>query len=246
MGRKPKKKEYNRIRGDSGQHRRILGTAVVFGVLAFVPVTVRLFGLMVTDYAYYADLALRNQSRTTQVTAQRGIIYDRNMNILACNRNVETVYLDPHELKQSKADLEDVAEHLADILQLDAAWILKQAADTTKRYKQIAARVEQPEAARIRDYINSNDISGIHLEPNLRRYYPYGNLASQIMGFTTNSGEGSEGIESAYNSFLQGKSGSVITTKGNNEMDMPFSYENFVTSDEACDLILTIDTTVQM
>jgi len=246
MGRKPKKKQYNRIRGDSGQHRRIIGTAVVFGVLAFVPVAVRLGQLMVVDYEYYADLALRNQTRTTLVTAQRGIIYDRNMNILACNASVETVYLDPHELKQSGADLEDVAQQLADILQLDRDWIRKQAADTTKRYKQIAARVEQPEAARIRDYINANDISGIHLEPNLRRHYPYGSLASQVMGFTTNSGEGSEGIEAAYNSFLQGKAGTVITTKGNNEMDMPFSYENFVTSDEACDLILTIDTTVQM
>ena len=245
MGRKPKKKEYNRIRGDSGQHRRILGTAVVFGIIAFVPVSVRLCQLMIADYDYYANLALRNQTRTTQVSAQRGIIYDRNMNILACNRSVETVYLDPHELKQSKADLEDVAEQLADILQLDADWILKQAGDTTKRYKQIAASVEQPEAARIRDYINTNGISGIHLEPNLRRYYPYSSLASQVLGFTTNSGEGAEGIEAAYNSFLEGKAGSVITTKGNNEMDMPFSYENFVDSEGACDLVLTIDTTVQ-
>ena len=245
MGRKPGKKEYNRIRGDSGQHRRIIAAAVVFGMVAFVPVAVRLYQLMIADYGYYADLALRNQTRTTQVSAQRGIIYDRNMNILACNRNVETVYLDPHELKQSKADLEDVAAHLADILQLDKDWILQQAADKTKRYKQIAARVEEAEATQIRDYINSNNISGIHLEPNLRRYYPCGDLASQVLGFTTSSGEGAEGIEAAYNSFLQGKAGSVITTKGNNEMDMPFSYENFVTSEEGCDLILTIDTTVQ-
>ena len=78
-----KQKEYLRIRMDSGQHRRILAAAAVLGVLAFVPVAVRLYRLMVTDYEYYAGLALRNQTRTTSVTADRGTIYDRNMNILA-------------------------------------------------------------------------------------------------------------------------------------------------------------------
>lgn len=230
MERRARKKEYTRLRYDSGQHRRILGTAVALGMLAFVPITVRLFQLMVLDYGYYADLALRNQTRTTQVTADRGLIYDRNMNVLACNQSVETVYLDPHELKQSNADTDQISQTLGQILDLDSDWIQQQAVDTTKRYKQIATQVDTETAGRIRDYINAYQISGIHLEPNARRYYPYGSLAAQVIGFTNRSNEGSEGIEAAYNDFLAGSSGKVITTKGNNEMDMPFSYEKYVDS----------------
>ncbi len=244
MARK-RKKEYQRLRFDSGQHARILAAAVVFGVAAFVPVALQLYNLMVINYDYYSGLALRNQTRTTTVTADRGLIYDTNMNILACSENVENVYLDPHELKQSKADLAAVSEALGQILELDPAWIAEQGKDISKRYKQIAARIDIETAARIRSYINSQGISGIHLEPGSRRVYPYGALAAQVIGFTNLSNTGSEGLEAAYNSFLEGTAGRVITTKGNNEMDMPYSYEKYVSSQQGCSLILTLDVTVQ-
>ncbi len=201
---KNRRREYSRVRFDSAQHLRIRITALVLGLAAFVPIGLRLYRLMVTDYEYYAGLALRNQTRTTNVTADRGNIYDRNMNILATSRTVENVYLDPHELKQAKENLPEIAKKLGEILNLDPTWIEKQGQDRTKRYKQIAARVEEDTAALIRKYINENDISGIHLEPNSRRTYPYGTLAAQVIGFTNASNQGSEGVEAAYNSFLEG------------------------------------------
>ena len=240
-----KKKEYIRLRGDSGQHRRIWLASILLGVLAFIPLSFRLYKLMVRDYDYYADLALRNRTRTTRVSAQRGTIYDRNMNILACNRSVETVYLDPHELKQSRADMELISSRLGGLLDLDPAWIKEQSRDMSMRYKQIAARVEEETAAQIRSFINEYSISGIHIEPGSRRYYPNGALAAQVIGFTNDSNIGSEGVEAAYNSFLEGSAGKVITTKGSNEMDMPFSYENYIPSNEGCSVILTLDATVQ-
>ncbi len=185
-----KKREYSRIRKDTGQHRRITLTALFLGILAFVPIAVQLYTLMITDYDYYSRLALRNQTRTTQVTADRGIIYDRNMNILACSQSVENVYLDPHELKQSKANVEEIGQVLGEILDLEPLWIQEQAKDIKMRYKQIAARIDVETAARIRSYINENNISGIHLEPNSQRYYPYGTLAAQVIGFTNASNTG--------------------------------------------------------
>ena len=217
----------------------------VLGLTAFIPVSLRLYSLMVSDYDYYSRLALRNQTRTTSVTADRGTIFDRNMNILAQSVGVENVYLDPHELKQSKADLPKIADYLGGLLALEPTWIEEQGKDLTKRYKQIASRVSEETASRIRSFIIENGISGIHLEPNSERSYPLGMLASQIIGFTNASNTGSEGIEAAYNSYLEGTAGKVITTKGNNEMDMPFSYENFVAARPGCDVILTIDMTVQ-
>jgi len=243
MGKKPR--EYDRLRFNTGQHRRIGMVMLFFGVLAFVPVLWRLYSLMVQDYDYYAALALRNQTRTTAVTAQRGEIYDRNMNILATSVHVENVYLDPHELKQSKADIGEISRVLGEILEKDPAWIAEQAADTKKRYKQVGSRIEEETAARIREFINSGNISGIHLEPTSRRTYPFGSLAAQVIGFTNAGAEGSEGVEAAYNSYLTGKNGRVITTKGNNEMDMPYSYENYVSSRQGDSLILTLDATVQ-
>ena len=243
--KRQQKKEYNRLRGDSGQHKRILIMGILLGILAFIPISVRLFGLMVRQYDYYADRALRSQTRTTQVTADRGTIYDINMNILAVSRSVVNVYLDPHELKQAKEDIGAISEYLGQLLSLEPGWIQKQAKDFGMRYKQIAARVEAETAAQIRSYINENDIAGIHLEPSSERYYPYGALAAQVIGFTNASNTGSEGIEAAYNGYLSGAAGQVITTKGNNEMDMPFSYEKFVTSRQGCSIILTLDATVQ-
>ncbi len=245
MAKGAKKREYNRIRKDTGQHRRITVTAVFLGILAFIPIIVQLYTLMVRDYNYYADLALRNQTRTTRVTADRGVIYDRNMNILACSQSVENVYLDPHELKQSKADINAIGEKLGEILDLDPQWICQQAEDIKMRYKQVASRIDEETAAEIRAFINEQGISGIHLEPNSQRYYPYGSLASQVIGFTNASNTGSEGVEAAYNSYLEGSVGSVITTKGNNEMDMPFSYENYVASRQGDSVVLTLDMTVQ-
>ena len=245
MAMKKERKGYGRVRADTGQHRRIMAVTALLGLVAFVPTAVRLHWLMVTDYEYYANLALRNQTRTTRVPARRGMIYDCNMNVLACNTGVETVYLDPHELKQSKANVSEIARVLGEILELEPAWIENQAADTAMRYKQLKASVEPETAAKIRQYINEKGISGIHLEPGSKRLYPFGTLAAQVIGFTNASGTGSEGIEASYDSYLKGTAGSVITTKGNNEMDMPFSYENYVASVPGCDVVLTLDATVQ-
>ena len=238
-------KEFGRLRMDSGQHRRVMLTAVFLGILAFVPMVARLYSLMVTQYEYYSDLALRDQTRSTAVTADRGTIYDRNLNILAFSENRENVYLDPHELKQSKADIRSVAEFLSGVLDKDAEWIAEQAGDLRRRYKQVGSCIPEETASQIRAYIQEQGISGIHIEPTSVRAYPYGTLAAQVIGFTNASNDGTEGIEASYNRFLAGSAGRVITTKGNNEMDMPFSYEKFQASRKGADVILTLDTTVQ-
>ena len=240
-----KKQDISRLRADTGQHHRIALVMAVLGILAFLPIAGQLYKLMVAEYDYYAAKALRNQTRTTTVTAERGNIYDRNMNVLATSVSVENVYLDPHELKQAGEDMEAIATVLGDILGKEPEWIAKQAKDLKQRYKQIGSRIDEQCAAKIRSYINENDIKGIHLEPSAVRTYPYGTLASQVIGFTNASNQGSEGIEASYNSFLEGSAGKVITSKGNNEMDMPFSYEKYVASSQGNSLILTLDATVQ-
>lgn len=167
------------------------------------------------------------------------------MNTLAASVGVENVYLDPHELKQSKADLSAIAAFLGELLDVDPESIEKKGKDLSKRYQMVAARVDRETGAKIRSYIQENDISGIHLEPNSQRYYPMGTLASQVIGFTNASNTGSEGVEAAYDRYLTGGNDKVVTTKGNNEMDMPFSFEKFVSATPGCSVVLTLDATVQ-
>ena len=235
----------SRLRLDRGQHNRIMLVMILLGILAFVPVIFRLYRLMVSEYEIYGAKALRNQTRTTAVSPRRGMIYDRNMNILASSVDVEHVYLNPRELKQAGEDIEAISLFLGQVLQKDPAWIALQAADYTKRYKQIGSGIDEETAAKIRSYINENDISGIHLEPGSKRIYPYGTLAAQVIGFANASGQGAEGVEAAYDRYLSGSAGRVITSKGNNEMDMPFSYEAYLQSTTGCSLVLTLDATVQ-
>ena len=245
MGRNGQRKQYGRLRLDSGHNRRIVQVSIVLGLLAFLPVCARLYYLMVYRYDHYSNLALNNQTRITRVAADRGTIYDCNMNILASSVSVENVYLDPHELKQSRADVNALSQFLGETLDRDPEWIAQQAADIKRRYKQVGAGIDEETAQRIRAYINENGISGVHLEPGTRRIYPFHTLASQVIGFVNSSNDGCEGVEAAYDRYLKGGTGRVITTKGNNEMDMPFSYENYVAPQKGNNVILTLDTTVQ-
>ena len=154
MARTPRKQRYERVRFDSGQHHRILVVMAVLGMLAFVPACLRLHQLMVLHYDYYAGLAQRNQSRTTAVAAARGVIYDTNMNMLACAQSVENLYLAPNELRQAGEDVAAISQVLAQILDKDAAQIEKKATDRSLRYQQIASNVDADTAAAIRNYIN--------------------------------------------------------------------------------------------
>ena len=242
MGKQPRQKK-----GlvDFKQHRRILLLMLVLGFLTFIPIILRLYYLMVKNYDHYADLALRNQQRTTLVTADRGNIYDCNMNLLAGSYSAPSVYLNPRELRQSGADLPSLSRALGSILEKDPQWILEKAGRLSRRYEQIGRNVEEETAREIRQYLIENDIRGVHLEPGSRRYYPFGSLAAQVIGFTDASCQGVEGIELSWDKTLMGEPGQVITTKGNNEMDMPFSYEHYLSTKQGGSLVLTLDTGVQ-
>ena len=243
--KKHRENRFYRVRMDTARNLRIRLGALILGTLAFFPIAARLLQLTVVDHGYYTAKALNNQTRSTAVLTERGMIYDRNMNVLAVSRSVEHVYLDPQELKQARVDLEQLSLFLGERLEKEPQWILEQAKDTRRRYKQVASGISTETADEIRGYILEKNISGVHLEPSVRRSYPFGDLASQVIGFTNLSGQGSEGIEAAYDAFLSGPMARVLTTKGSNEMDMPFSYENLVVPRESCNLILTLDTTVQ-
>lgn len=243
--KRKKQGRQERIRADRGMLSRTGVILILCGIVAFLPVVGMLTNLMVFRHDEYSEKALNNQTRTTTVTASRGSIYDRNMNVMAVSTSVENVFLDPKELHDNQVDLNLVANTLGEILNLDPAWIQEQASDITMRYKMLATKQPDEVTSKIRDFIVENDIIGIHLEPDSKRTYPYSSLAAQVIGFTNSSNVGAEGIEAYYNNTLQGTAGKVITTKGNYETEMPYSFEKYYEASDGNSVVLTLDTTVQ-
>lgn len=230
---------------DTYIRRGILLLLLLLGIGAFTVLAGRLVKLMLIDHEYYQDKAIRNQTRSTSVTASRGTIYDRNMEVLAASASVENIFLDPLELYQNKVDIDFLASNLARLLDLDEAYVKKQAADTSMRYKVLRRKQPKEVCDAVRQFVSDNGIIGVHLEPDSLRYYPNHETASQLLGFTNVENKGSEGLEAYYNGTLEGTAGAVITTKGNNETEMLYSYETYYKATDGDSMVLTIDLTVQ-
>ena len=218
---------------------------VVCGILAFLPLAATLCSLMIGQHDRYEELAVESQTRSTVITASRGTIYDRNMNILAVSATVENVFLDPNGLAAAGEDPELVAKGLSQILGVSEEFVLQQAADTTKYYKVIRRRISAEEADLVRAFLNEHQITGVYLEPDSKRYYPYSTLASQLIGFVNADNAGAEGLEARYDSVLSGKAGEIIRTRGAGDSEMLYPYETYYSAEDGKSLVLTLDTTVQ-
>ena len=223
------------------------GIRIVMIVMAvvFLGLTGRLAFLMIAEHDKYEEMAIRNQTRSTAITALRGTIYDRNMVTMAASSSVENIFIDPLELDDQKVDIDFLARNLGEILDVDPEFIRKQAEDKTMRYKMIKRKQSQEVCDKVRTFLNDNKIPGVHLEPDSQRYYPNNEAAAQILGFTNTENKGSEGLEAYYDSTLEGTAGAVITTKGNRETEMLYSYEKYYEATDGDDLVLTVDMTAQ-
>ncbi len=231
--------------------RRTLVLMALFGVVVFIPLIVTLYNLMIRDHDYYEAQAIDNQTRYTSLSASRGQIFDRNMNVLASSKTVETVFIDPNEIAQEMAKpensnlLDHIARGLSEILGVETDFVYKQAEDKTYRYKVIRRKVPEELADEVRAFVSENSIKGVYLETDAQRYYPYSSLAAQVMGFVSTDNVGSEGLEAFYDSYLQGAAGKVVTTKGNYGSEMLYTYEKYYDASDGDSLVTTIDETVQ-
>ena len=237
---------YDREKAGHGVLRRTTFIMIFCGILLFLPLIWQLFRLMIVQHDQYESQAISNQTRSTKVNADRGVIYDSNMNILAASKTVENVFIDPWEIHNAEEDVDFIARGLAEILDIDADDIREKAAKLDRRYEVIARKRGPEQADQVRSFITENKLSGIHLESDSQRYYPAGTTAAQVIGFTNAENRGAEGLEAYYDDVLQGTAGAVITTKGNYETQMLYSYEKYYEATDGNSLVLTIDSTVQM
>ena len=255
--RLPRTKEQKQANREQNQRanrtilRRTLVLMVLCGIVAFVPLIGTLYHLMITEHDYYNEKAIKNQTRSTNLTATRGVIYDANMNVLASSSTVETVFIDPNEIAEQMKQpensnlLDQIARGLGEILDVEPSFVYEQAADKQYRYKVIKRKISEELADEVRAFISENSIIGVYLETDLKRYYPNSSLAAQALGFVSSDNNGSEGLEAYYNEELSGTAGKVVTSKGNYGSEMLYTYEKYYDASDGSSLITTIDSTVQ-
>ena len=226
---------------------------LIMGIVMFVLLFFRLFDLQIKRHEELQGMAVSQQTRRTVVTASRGTIYDASGNILAISTSAETIILSPMEINNALKDTEhpvswtkdSLAAGLAEILDKDAASIRKRMDNEDSQYELIKLRADEDVAAKVREYVEENDISGVHLVADTKRYYPYGSLAAQVIGFVGDDNTGLYGLEAYYEEELEGQSGLVISAKDQAENDMLYTYEQYFAAKNGSDLTLTLDTTIQ-
>ncbi len=226
---------------------------LIMGIVMFVLLFFRLFDLQIKRHEELQGMAVSQQTRRTVVTASRGTIYDASGNILAISTSAETIILSPMEINNALKDTEhpvswtkdSLAAGLAEILDKDAASIRKRMDNEDSQYELIKLRADEDVAAKVREYVEENDISGVHLVADTKRYYPYGSLAAQVIGFVGDDNTGLYGLEAYYEDELEGQSGLVISAKDQAENDMLYTYEQYFAAKNGSDLTLTLDATIQ-
>ena len=188
--------------------------------------------------------AIEQQSSGRSIQAKRGTIYDATgKNILAISSSVETVTVNPVNISQENK--EKVAKKLSEIFELDYEKVLKRVKRNSS-IETIAKRVEKDKTNELRIWLQENNIlSGVNIDEDTKRYYPYSSLASHIIGFCGSDNQGLDGIEAKYNDILKGENGKInklIDAKGNEFGD---EGESYVAPKQGKNLILSIDMNIQ-
>lgn len=213
---------------------------IYFTCIAIVMTAVFLMGrlayLMVAKADYYNRAATGLHERERSIKAPRGRIYDRNGNILADNKAVCSVSVIHSQIEDEEA----VIQVLNEYLDKEEAEIRKKVTKVSSR-ELIATNVAKETGDRIREL----NVAGIKVDEDYKRYYPYGSLASKVLGFTGADNQGIVGLEVWYNEILAGEDGSIHTVTDAKGIELPNVKETRVSPVLGDDLVLSLDLTIQ-
>lgn len=224
--------------------QRALSIVLFITVFLFGASGINLMKYMLFDSSFYQKKATMQQLQDTEISAKRGDIYDRNMEVLATSATAYTVYITPQDIKDDDT-AKLLAKGLSELLDVEYDKVYSATKKTTY-YEKIKTKVDQALANKVRTFISENKLGAIvGLDEGSKRYYPNDNLASTILGFVGADNQGLNGLESYYDDMLKGVPGRVIAAKNATGADMPFSYEKVVDAQTGNSLVLTIDSYIQ-
>lgn len=213
-----------------------------------------LVNIMVINGEKYQSEASEQQLYDSLVTAPRGDIYDRNMQILATSTTAWTVYITPNGIKKiSDEDKREkirttIAKGLSEILEVEYDTVYENT-DKNSYYVIVKKKIDKATADKVRQFISDNKdleiTKYIGLDETTKRYYPNDSLASVVLGFVGSDEQGLAGVESYYDTELTGIAGRVVAAKNAAGTDMPFTYEKVEEATQGNSLVLTLDSYIQ-
>ena len=228
---------------------KLRNTFVVI-VLVFVLLLGRIAYLQFIDGNHLKELAYQQQTINQILSPKRGNIYDSTGKALAISAQVDTITINPTKIKgnsdeETKTLKETVAKGLSDIFALDYNETLEKV-NSNSQVETIIKKVEQEKVDELKKWMDENKISvGINIDEDTKRYYPYGELASNVIGFCGDDNQGLSGIESKWDSVLTGTPGKIVSSQDSSQKEIPNAEETYISAENGSDIALTIDLNIQ-
>ena len=217
-------------------NRKMLLIYVMGIILVCIVATGKLAYIMIFKSEYYTEKALDVQERQRKIKAPRGKILDRNGKVIASNKTVCTISVIYNQVKEP----EKVIKMLASELQMEEKDVRKKVEKISSREK-IKSNVDKKTGDKIREY----NLSGVKVDEDYKRYYPYESLASKVLGFTGADNQGIIGLEVKYEKYLKGMDGLILTPTDTRGIEMENALEQREEPVPGNNLTTTIDVNIQ-
>ena len=223
-------------------NKKKMKNALFIVFIIFILFTVRLAYIQFVWGAELSEKALDQQAQSRSITAKRGTLYDSTGKyILAESSSVESVSINPTNISAENKD--KIAKALSDIFELDYEKVSKKVHKRSS-IESIVKKIDKSKADELRNWIATNGITtGINIDEDSKRYYPYGDLAAQVIGFCGSDNQGLDGVEAKYDDELKGKNGRI--NRQTNAAGVSLGDEDYVSATNGNNLFLTIDMTIQ-
>lgn len=219
----------------------IYAATTIIIVLAYL--ALRIAFLQFIQGGELKEAASRQQTTNRILSANRGTILDANGKVLAQSASVDTVTINPTRIK--KENKEKIAKALSNIFELEYEDVLTKV-NSESSTETIIKKVEKDKIDELKDWMKINDIyTGINIDADYKRYYPYGNLASNLIGFCNTDNVGQEGIELKWDSILSGTPGKIVSIESAKAGLIPDKNETYIAAENGSNITLTIDANIQ-
>lgn len=211
----------------------------------------KIFYMQVFKYDEYQQKVIDQITVSSTLTAERGDIYDANMNLLATNKTVWRLFISPKDIKDysddKKIDYADlISKGLSDITGVAYDDIYAKTQKTNRLDETIVKAIDEDTYDKVIEFVVENGLSRmVYTQASTTRYYPYGTLASHVIGFTGSDTQGLFGLEMYYDDDLTGTNGKYITAVDAHSNEIPYDYSSYIPAVDGLSLVTTIDSYIQ-
>ncbi len=219
-------------------------------LIIFLLLIIRLIWLQFVQGSDLKEQAYNQQTTDQIISTSRGTIYDSTGKTLAISTPTDTVTINPKKIvgsndEETKAKKEKVAKAFSEIFELDYNETLEKV-NSTSNVQTLAKKVDKDKIDKLKQWMETEKIStGINIDEDTKRVYPYNNLASNLIGFCGTDNTGIQGIEDSWNSVLQGTPGKITTSTDAIQEEIPDSNQTYIPAENGSDIVLTIDYYIQ-